>query len=125
MVQAVTQASSSATISATPNPAIYLQPVTLQYQVAAAAPSQATISGTCTLTIDGVNSACAMLDSTGSASQTAEFAAGAHTFTVTYAGNANIKGSSGAATLTVNKGTPSGAAIALHAGIGFQKQVRM
>jgi hypothetical protein len=107
LYQLVTQASSSATISATPSPAVYGQDVTLQYQIAPVAPSQAAIQGTCTVTAENtVSGDCGLVPVSASLTLT-NLAAGIHSFAVTYAGNANIKGSSQTANLTVNKATPS------------------
>jgi len=108
VLQTINQAHSTVGISFTPNPAVYGQQVSVAYQVSAVSPSQAIPTGTCTVVVDGSSSSCA-LNASGQLNVVYAdgLPAGNHGFSLTYPGTINIAGSTGIASLTVNKATPS------------------
>jgi len=100
------------TVSVTPSPApsVWGQPVTIAVVVTAAAPAVGTPSGTVTVS-DGSTTLTTLTLASGAAStSTAALVVGAHTLNVQYAGDTSFNPGSGNGALTVNK---SSAALAL------------
>jgi len=100
--QTVNQAATTLTItSATPDPSVVGEPVTVTYTVTANPPGSGTPTGNVTVS-DGVNN-CTGTVAAGSCSITLS-TSGVRTLTATYAGDANFNGSvSSSASHTVNK----------------------
>ncbi|MGW3078627.1 Ig-like domain repeat protein, partial [Kitasatospora sp. NPDC001132] len=98
----VNQASSTVALTATPNPSVCGQPVTVCAQVTALAPSTAVPGGTVTFTGPGGLNQTATLDSTGKACiTTSTLQTG--TVTATYSGNTCFTASTATLAVTVNQ----------------------
>jgi len=97
-VTEIVKASTTTSLTASPNPATPGQTVTI---TATVAPSDAT--GTVTF-VDGTNPiGTARLNNGAASLTTASLAAGSHSLTATYSGDGTFSGSSGAVTLVVGK----------------------
>ncbi|MGW2210708.1 beta strand repeat-containing protein [Streptomyces sp. NPDC001781] len=97
----VNAASSTVAVTATPNPSVCGQSVTVCAQVSAVAPSTAVPGGTVTFTGPGGLNQTATLDSTGKACITTT-ALQSGTVTATYSGNTCFTGATGTLPVTVN-----------------------
>ncbi|MES4890087.1 Ig-like domain-containing protein [Streptomyces sp. NPDC096012] len=97
----VNPASSTVVVTATPNPSVCGQSVTVCAQVSAVAPSTAVPGGTVTFTGPGGLNQTATLDATGKACITTT-ALQSGTVTAVYSGNACFTGSTGTLPVTVN-----------------------
>jgi large repetitive protein len=106
----VVQAATTPTITLTPSPAFYDQPVLLQFNVTADAPSVAVPRGLCTLTMDGATDlGCGSLNANGGGSVpfATGLTVGTHTFKFTYMGSSYFLNSTQSTTLVVNKDSPT------------------
>ncbi|MGP4002228.1 beta strand repeat-containing protein [Streptomyces sp. 8N706] len=105
---AVNQASTSTTLSGTPDPSVFGQSVTFTATVAAVAPGAGTPTGTVTFTISGGPTLTGALDASGVASvSTSTLPAGNYSITATYNGDTNYTPSAGTDTHTVNRAPTS------------------
>jgi large repetitive protein len=108
LVQTVNQASTTTTVTSSPNPSVFSQAVTLQATVSVVSPGTGTPAGNVTFK-DGTCAAGTTvgtdaLDGTGHASvSTSALDAGSHTIRACYAGNADFDGSDGSVSQTVNQ----------------------
>lgn len=94
LTQFVNQGTTTASVSASPNPGIVGQPVTLTATITPVAPAIGTPTGTVTF-LDGTTSLGTGALSAGQATLTTSLlAAGSHSITATYAGGSNFLGSS-------------------------------
>jgi hypothetical protein len=93
----VTKASTSLTLTTTPNPSQNNQVVQLRAVVLAVAPGEGTVSGTVSFYQNGTLLGSATLVG-GVATMNKSFKKGNHPLTATFSGNANFNGSSGAVT---------------------------
>jgi hypothetical protein len=94
----VSQATTSIALSASPNPAVFGQAVTVTATVTS--PTASTAGTTVTFVVDGASQLPATLDANGQARITlAALALGSHTVSASYAGNGNLAGS-GPASMT-------------------------
>jgi hypothetical protein len=103
VLSAVTR-STITTVSGSPNPSVYGQPVTFTATVAAANPGAGVPTGSVQFQIDGVNFGAPVPLAAGRATSaaTATLPAGAHTVTALYSGDATFLPSGNSATQTVN-----------------------
>jgi hypothetical protein len=99
----VNQGGSVTTVTATPNPSLSGESVTLSALVAAVAPAVGVPTGEVTFTGPGGLSKTVALDSTGAASVTTTTLA-TGTVTATYEGDADFAGSTGTTSVAVNSG---------------------
>ncbi len=106
---AIVKAPTVSSLSVTAAPVHYDQPVTVSYQVSAAAPSTAVVQGFCGLFLDGTLVGSTSLDANGSGTKSfpTGLAVGSHTFALNYLGNGNFDASTQSATLNVGKDSPS------------------
>jgi hypothetical protein len=105
LTQTVNQAATTTAVTSSANPSTAGQAVTFTATVSAIPPGAGTPSGTVTFADGGTTLGTATLNSSGAAAiTTSALAAGTHTITATYNGDANFAGSRSAAlTQTVNK----------------------
>jgi beta-glucanase (GH16 family) len=95
--QTVNPAHSSASVSSSPNPSVFGQPVVLTTTVSAVAPGVGTLTGTVQLKDGTTNLGGAVAVSNGSAMfSTSSLAVGQHNITADYSGDRNFTASSGA-----------------------------
>ncbi|WP_246531409.1 Ig-like domain-containing protein [Streptomyces bathyalis] len=95
-------ASTTTTVNSTPDPSVYGQDVTFTATVVPVAPATATPAGTVTFTIDGGATTTVGVDPDGIARLSLNsLAAGGHSVTATYNGDANFSTSTGTGTHTV------------------------
>ncbi|MFI8437113.1 Ig-like domain repeat protein, partial [Streptomyces sp. NPDC079020] len=101
----VNQATTTTTVTSSPDPSAFGQPVTLTATVAAVPPGAGAPTGTVTFTIDGPGGGtlAAMVAPGGTATvTTSTLAAGSHSVTAVYGGDANFASSTGTDTQMVN-----------------------
>ncbi|MGH4023283.1 MAG: Ig-like domain repeat protein, partial [Pseudonocardiaceae bacterium] len=106
-----TKAGSTTTLTASPASSVCGQPVTFTATVTPVAPSTGTPTGTVVFTVDGTPSAPVTLAG-GVASFTTTLAAGTHTVTATYSGDACFNASTGTLSYTTTKANSSTALFA-------------
>jgi Big-like domain-containing protein/MBG domain-containing protein len=103
----VAQAATTTAVAATPNPSGFNQPVTLTATVAPVAPGAGSPGGSMQFFDGGTLLGTATLSEGTAALTTNGFAAGSHTISATYSGDASFTGSSGSVGLTVNPASSS------------------
>lgn len=97
-------APTTTTVTSTPDPSAFGQPVTLTAAVAPVPPASGTPTATVTFVVAGGPTLTGTLDGSGVATATTSaLAAGSYTVTATYSGDANFTTSSGTNTHTVNQ----------------------
>ncbi len=102
--QVVNQDPTTTTVTTSPNPTVFGQPVTFSASVAADAPGAGTATGTVEFQINGQNYESDPLSSgLASATPDAALAPGTYTVTAIYSGDPNFVTSTGTATQTVNQ----------------------
>ncbi|KOG37410.1 hypothetical protein ADK74_36615, partial [Streptomyces decoyicus] len=102
--QTVNRAATSTTVTSAPDPSVFGQGFTVTARVAAVPPGAGTPTGTVTFTIDGVGPFDVALDASGQAHFTnSTLAAGGHTVTAVYNGDADFSGSTGSHTQSVHQ----------------------
>ncbi|MFT9849461.1 BMQ_0737 family morphogenetic spore coat protein [Aneurinibacillus sp. REN35] len=95
--QIVNQASTTTTLTSSPNPSAYGQPVTFTATVVSVPPGLGTPTGTVTFTEGATVLGTASLDGDGTAALTTNgLSAGTHQITAIYSGDANFQGSTSA-----------------------------
>jgi hypothetical protein len=100
------QASSTTVFTATPNPSVCGQSVTLCATVTVDEPGTCTPTGTVTFAVSGGETLTQPLDATGQACVTTDdLPGGTSSVTVTYAGNTGVAGSTATGTVTVDQAT--------------------
>ncbi|MFD7499724.1 beta strand repeat-containing protein [Streptomyces sp. NPDC059850] len=98
-------ASSTTTVTSTPNPSVPGQTVTYTATVASVPPGAFTPTGTVTFTLDAGAPVTVAVDASGQAVFTdSTLAVGSHTVTATYSGDANLDPSTGTSIQQVNQG---------------------
>ncbi|MGR3938065.1 beta strand repeat-containing protein [Streptomyces sp. BRA346] len=98
-------ASSTTTVTSTPNPSVPGQAVTYTATVASVPPGAFTPTGTVTFTLDAGVPVTVAVDAIGQASFTdSSLSVGSHTVTATYNGDANLDPSTGTSIQQVNQG---------------------
>ncbi|MGW2325019.1 beta strand repeat-containing protein [Streptomyces sp. NPDC001700] len=98
-------ASSTTTVTSTPNPSVPGQTVTYTATVASVPPGAFTPTGTVTFTLDAGAPVTVPVDASGQAVFTdSTLAVGSHTVTATYSGDANLEPSTGTSIQQVNQG---------------------
>ncbi|MFI0818103.1 beta strand repeat-containing protein [Streptomyces sp. NPDC021098] len=98
-------ASSTTTVTSTPNPSVPGQAVTYTATVASVPPGAFTPTGTVTFTLDAGTPVTVAVDAGGQASFTdSSLSVGSHTVTATYNGDANLDPSTGTSIQQVNQG---------------------
>ena len=98
-------ASSTTTVTSTPNPSVPGQTVTYTATVASVPPGAFTPTGTVTFTLDAGPPVTVPVDASGQAVLTDNsLAVGSHTVTATYSGDANLDPSTGTSIQQVNQG---------------------
>jgi Bacterial Ig-like domain (group 3)/MBG domain (YGX type)/Beta-propeller repeat len=112
LTETISQGGSSTTISASPNPGVVGQPVTLTAAVSAVPPATGTPTGTVTF-LDGTTSLGTGTLSGGQATlTTSSLSAGAHAISATHVGDTNFLGSTSSAfTLAVQQTTSTTLAV--------------
>jgi len=101
----VNQGDTTTSVTATPDPSVYGESVTVAATVTAVAPSSGTPTGTVTFTINGLPQT-ASLDATGTAVVTTNsINVGSGTITAAYNADTNFSGSTGTTAYTVNQGS--------------------
>ncbi|MFG2194198.1 Ig-like domain repeat protein [Streptomyces sp. NPDC048639] len=98
----VGQASTTTTVTSSPDPSVVGQTVTITATVAANPPGSGTPTGNVSFVIDGGAPQVVALSGGTASINTSSLAVGSHTITATYGGNANFTGSSGNDTQVVN-----------------------
>ncbi|MEU8823379.1 Ig-like domain-containing protein [Streptomyces sp. NPDC048636] len=102
----VNQATSTVAFTATPDPSVCGEPVTMCAQVTVEAPGTCTPTGMVTFSVTGGPTLSAELDATGQACvTTSALPVGTDTVTVTYSGDEGVAGASTTAAVTVDQGT--------------------
>ena len=100
----VNKASTTTSLSSSANPSNFNQAVTFTVTVSAVAPGAGTPTGAVTFNDGATTLGTATLDSTGTASlTTSALAAGTHTITASYAGDANFNAGTSSLSQVVNK----------------------
>ena len=108
LTQAVGQASTTTTLSTSPNPSVFGQPVALSATVEPVAPGTGTPTGTVQFVVDGVavGAPVALVDGETAPFSISTLSRASHTITAVYDGDAEFVGSqSGEVTQVVNKAT--------------------
>ena len=105
--QLVNQASTTTTVSSSPDPSVWGQPVTFTATVAPVSPGAGTPSGTVTFVISGGPTLTGNLVGGTATVTTSVLGVGSHTVTATYNGSVNFAGSSGSDTQLVNQASTS------------------
>ena len=106
--QTVGKAATTTSVTSSPDPSAFGEPVTLTATVARATSGTGTPTGTVTFTITGGPTLTATLDANGVATATTDtLGVGSHTITATYGGDADFASSTGTTSHTV--GTPTSA----------------
>ncbi|MFJ2199277.1 IPT/TIG domain-containing protein [Streptomyces violaceusniger] len=106
----VAQAATTTTVTSSPDPSVFGQPVTLTATVAAVPPGVGIPTGSVTFTISGTGGGTltGALNAGGVATVTSStLAAGTHTITAVYGGAVNFSSSTGTDTQTVNPASPT------------------
>ncbi|MFG2196601.1 Ig-like domain repeat protein, partial [Streptomyces sp. NPDC048639] len=101
MTQTVDRASTTTTVTSSPDPSVAGQSVTLTANVAPVAPGSGTPTGTVTFVIDGGAPMTAPLVGGQASVSTSALGVGSHTVTATYGGDASFAPSTGNDTQTV------------------------
>ncbi|REK90530.1 Ig-like domain repeat protein, partial [Streptomyces inhibens] len=101
--QTVGQASTTTSVTSSPDPSVVGQPVTFTATVSPVAPGTGTPTGTVTFVISGGPTLTGTLSGGTASVTTSALGTGSHTVTATYGGDANFTGSSGTDTQTVNQ----------------------
>jgi len=116
--EVVNRFAATATLTASPNPSVFGQQVTLTAHVAAVPPATATPSGSVDFAVDGTNVATAIaLDASQNASfTTASLTPGMHSLTATYLGDSNFGSATNAPALSQVVTIGSAASITVVAG---------
>ncbi|MFE9060091.1 Ig-like domain repeat protein [Streptomyces violaceusniger] len=100
----VAQAATTTTVTSSPDPSVFGQPVTLTATVAAVPPGTGTPTGSVTFTVSDGGTAVVSLDSAGVATfVTGPLSTGSHAVTAVYSGDASFTSSTGTDTQTVNQ----------------------
>ncbi|KOG46300.1 hypothetical protein ADK74_12590 [Streptomyces decoyicus] len=107
--QTINQVMTTTTVTTSPDPSVFGEPVTLRATVTPVAPGAGTPTGTVTFTITGGDTVTVSLDAGGTAVFTnrAPLAAGSHSVTAVYSGDANFTTSTDTDTQTVNRAATS------------------
>jgi hypothetical protein len=93
LLQTVSQASSSTTVTSSLNPSVFGQTVTFTETVSAVAPGAGTPTGTVSFVDGSTTLATVALNSGNATFSTSSLSAGTHTITVSYSGDTNFTGS--------------------------------
>ncbi|MFI0904088.1 Ig-like domain-containing protein, partial [Streptomyces sioyaensis] len=101
--QLVNKASTTTTVTSSPDPSLFGQPVTFTATVAPVSPGAGTPTGTVTFVIAGGPTLTAPLVAGTASVTTSSLSVGSHAVTATYGGDGNFNGSSGTDSQLVNK----------------------
>ncbi|MGW2005710.1 Ig-like domain-containing protein, partial [Streptomyces tubercidicus] len=96
-------AATTTTVTSSPDPSVFGQPVTFTATVAPSPPGPGTPTGTVTFVISGGPTLTAPLVGGTASVTTSSLSVGSHTVTATYSGDVNFSSSSGTDTQLVNK----------------------